>query len=138
MAALKAFTKFVSGNRLHSGDKLNNIFQGFEPVATIAPAADNLVARAGGGQANALQLSAIYNRVTTVVTAGDSVKLPPSKPGDQRTVLNSGASNLQVYGSGSDTINGAPAATGITVAPGKEAEVICFSYGAWLGPVALA
>ena len=36
---------------------------------------DNLFAFPGGGQTNATQLSSEVNRITTVATAGDSIKL---------------------------------------------------------------
>jgi hypothetical protein len=44
-------------------------------------ATDGLVAHAGGGQANGLILTSIFNRVITVGTAADSVVLPPATPG---------------------------------------------------------
>jgi hypothetical protein len=39
---------------------------------------DSIAANAGGGQANAFQLTRQNNRVTTVATTGDSIKLPPA------------------------------------------------------------
>jgi hypothetical protein len=100
---------------------------------------NGLTAHAGGGQASALALTATYCRVTTVATAADSVKLIPAVIGAQQTVRNDAATNsMQLFGSGTDTINGVATATGVAVAAGKQAELTCYSAGAWFGPLALA
>ena len=52
-------------------------------ASTSLTTADTLTAFAGGGQASALALTAQINRVTTVATAGDSVKLPAATAGAQ-------------------------------------------------------
>lgn len=94
--------------------------------------ADAVAARAGGGQANATQLNARINRVTTVATAADSVKLPVSAPGETVTVINAHATNaLQVFGTSPDTINGIATGTGVSVPAGKTAEFFCVTAGAW-------
>jgi hypothetical protein len=46
---------------------------------------DSITAFAGGGQANATLLDSAYNRVTTVASAGDSVKLPSCHTGAANT-----------------------------------------------------
>ena len=76
-------------------------------------AADSLTAFATGGQAGALALTAQMNRVTTVATAGDSVKLPPATPGLDIFVINHGANSMQVFGAGTDTIDDVATATGV-------------------------
>lgn len=85
--------------------------------------ATGLTAHAGGGQASALLLAAELNIVATVGTAADSVKLPaPSYVGQQITVVNNAAANsMQVFGSGTDTINGVATGTGVAQAAGKAA-----------------
>lgn len=85
--------------------------------------ATGLTAHAGGGQASALKLTAAVNRVDTVATAADSVALPaPSFVGQQVIVINNAASNsMQVFGSGTDTINGVATGTGVAQAAGKTA-----------------
>jgi hypothetical protein len=118
---------------------------GTAPGATLPPAAfssgftesaaDGLTAL-GGGQAGALALPAILNRFTTVV-AGNGGRLPASVKGLSIQVLNSGAGALQLYGTGADTINGAAAAAGISVAVGATALLTCYTAGQWRGPVAL-
>lgn len=97
---------------------------------------DGLTAHAGGGQANALALTAAINRVATVATAADSVALPPAVGGQIVIVSNSAASNaMQVFAANgtSDTINATAGSTGISVAAGK--GIIFFSAvaGRWHG-----
>lgn len=97
----------------------------------MGPAANNIVAHAGGGQASATQLTAMENNVTTVATAADSVKLPASAAGMCVTVINSGANALQLFGNGSDTINGAATGTGISLPAGKTGLYSCPASGKW-------
>jgi hypothetical protein len=97
--------------------------------------ANNLTARAGGGQANATQLTACLNRVTVVATAADSVQLPQAVGGQAITVINAGGGNsLQMFGQSglTDTINGTAGSTGIAIASGKSIELFSFP-GAWHG-----
>src|SRR5213595_776251 len=77
-------------------------------------AKDTITAFAGGGQTNATQLLTQTSRVTTVATAADSVKLPPSFPGLELIVINHGSNPMQVFGSGTDTINDVATATGVS------------------------
>lgn len=93
--------------------------------AIFAPGsvATGITAHAGGGQASATLLTAQYNRVDTVATAADSVKLPPPSFVGQVIAItnNDSADSLQVFGSGTDTINGVATATGVAQAAGKTA-----------------
>jgi hypothetical protein len=111
------------------------------PTGALSTVTDALTAHAGGGQANALLLPSRYNRVTTVASAADSVKLQPGVPGLVQTVRNDAVTNsMQVFGSGTDTINGVATGTGVAVAAGHEAQFVCYAapagVGAWHGPVA--
>jgi hypothetical protein len=92
----------------------------------------NLTAHAGGTQAAALALTAQFNRVDTVATAADSVKLPiPTYVGQEIEIMNNAPTNsLQVFGSGTDTINGVATATGVAQAAGKFAMYKATSIGA--------
>lgn len=97
-------------------------------------AADNLVA-AGSTQATAFVLGSAgigneINRFTTV-SAGTGAELPPAQPGMTLLVINSGANPLQVYGNGSDTINGVAATTGVAQMVNSAVFYICLSAGAW-------
>ena len=101
----------------------------------FAPGATNtdtgITAFAGGGQASATLLTAQFNKVATVATIADSVKLPPITPvpfslasiapSTHVIVRNAGANSVQVFGSGTDTINDVATATGVAVAAGKTA-----------------
>lgn len=94
--------------------------------------ADALTAYAGGGQTNALQLTKGINRISTVATAADSVKLPASTAGMVVFVINGAASNsMQVFGAGTDTINDVATATGVAQAAGKSALYVCPVAGKW-------
>jgi hypothetical protein len=94
---------------------------------------DSITAFATGGQTSATALSATknYHRVATVATAADSVKLPASSVGLAHYVRNDGAAAMQVFGAGTDTINGVATATGISQAPGMGVWYICTTAGNW-------
>lgn len=95
-------------------------------------AATGLTAHAGGGQTDALLLTKQINHVTTVATAADSVKLPVSVAGMVVHVVNGAAANsMQVFGSGTDTINDVATATGVAQAAGKSAVYVCPVAGKW-------
>lgn len=96
------------------------------------PFKNSITAHSGGGQSSAVALSAVINVVTTVAAAGDSVKLPVSNPGMEITVVNSGANALQIYGAGTDTINGVATATGIPQAAGAVVTYRCVAAGNWV------
>lgn len=92
---------------------------------------DALTAHAGGGQGSALALSKEVNRISTVATAGDSVKLPASVAGLSIIVINSGANSMQVYGAGTDTINDVATATGVAQQPNSIEVYACPVAGKW-------
>ncbi|HYM31798.1 MAG TPA: hypothetical protein VEU47_10885 [Candidatus Cybelea sp.] len=97
----------------------------------IESSADNLTAHAGGGQANALPLLNEINRITTVAIANDSVALPKSVAGMTVIVINHGANPMQVFGNGTDTINDAAAATGVSQMQNSVVIYMCATAGAW-------
>lgn len=94
-------------------------------------AATALVAHSGGGQASATVLTADINEVTTVAAAADSVKLPASAPGLRITAINQGANPMQVFGNGTDTINGVAFGTGVSQLVGSVVEYWCPVAGVW-------
>jgi hypothetical protein len=94
-------------------------------------AADSLTAHAGGGQGSALALTKQNNRITTVATAADSVALPASAAGMEVIVINSGANPMQVFGAGTDTINGVATATGVSQMANSLVLYTCVTAGAW-------
>jgi hypothetical protein len=99
----------------------------------IESVADALTAHAGGGQANALPLPALINRVTTVATIADSVLLPLAAGvvGVTITVINAATNSLQVFAPSPDTINGVATGTGVAVGGGKTASFFTTVAGAW-------
>ena len=88
-------------------------------------ATDTITAHSGGTQAAALALTTEINRLTVVAAAGDSVKLPLAQAGLDVVVVNSGANNCQVFGSGTDTINDQATATGITQMANSVCLYVC-------------
>ena len=97
---------------------------------------DTITAAAGGTQAGALALSAsktIHN-VTTVASAADSVKLPlATGSGLMHWVKNSAAANsMQLFGAGTDTIDGVATATGVAVAAGKSRICVDIAAGKYV------
>lgn len=131
---------FVPGFRLINGSHLNdlitpinNVFNGTTQIsAPRLTTADALTATPSGNQANALALTAGINRVSTVGSANDSVKLLPAVAGIQQVVINDAATNsMQVFGSGTDTINDVATATGVAQAAGKTAIYSCSVAGKW-------
>lgn len=111
------------------------------PFGTLDSVSTGLTAHAGGGQTSALALTSTVNIVTVVGTAADSVKLPATSAntvGRQIWITNTSATSLQAFGAGTDTINGVATATGVAVAAGKTAMLVCNAAGTWVGPIALA
>ena len=86
---------------------------------------------AGGGRPGAPLLVLGSNEVTTVASAADSVVLPVAIPGSVVFVANAGASALQLFANGSDTINGTAGATGISVATNKRILCVAADLGQW-------
>lgn len=100
--------------------------------ATVNSVTNGITAFAGGGQAGATLLTSVLNRVTVVVTMGDSVKLPSASVAGMRVdVNNQGANACQIFGSGTDTINGVAASVGISQATGLIRTYTCTVIGNW-------
>lgn len=102
----------------------------------IRSASDNLVAAAGGTKAAALLLTSGYNRVITVATTADSVKLPAVTADDiglEVIVVNDGANALQAFGSNSDTIDGIATGTGVALSAAKRASFLLSTYSSGVG-----
>lgn len=89
---------------------------------------DSITATASGNQATAYQLSNMISRISVCATNGDSVKLPPGNhPGMLLMVINDGAANAQVFGSGTDTIDGVATATGVVLTAAKRDIFVCMT-----------
>ena len=74
---------------------------------------------ATGGQASATALTAEINNVTTVATAGDSVKLPAAVTGKHIYIKNSGATALDIFPATSDSIDALAVNLAIRIQPGS-------------------
>ncbi|MDE2022400.1 MAG: hypothetical protein KGI71_05830, partial [Patescibacteria group bacterium] len=120
----------LNGSTLYAD--VGGVISGGSEVPSIT---DAITALAGGGQTGATALTTEINRVTTVATSGDSVSLPASVAGTQVWVINSGANPMQVFGAGTDTINGIATATGISQAAGATAVYTCNAAGNWEVPI---
>lgn len=111
------------------------VFQGNVAFAPgdfyLESSADNIVARAGGGQALATQINTQTARVITVATLGDSVRLPASMPGLEMLIINHGVNPMQVYGAGTDTIDDAVTTTGVQQMANSFVLYSCATTGAW-------
>jgi hypothetical protein len=98
----------------------------------LGPASNGLTAFAGGGQASATALPSYINRVTTVATAADSVKLPAAVAGLQITVINAAAANaMNVFPQTGEVINALAANAALSVAANKSVVFSCAVAGTW-------
>jgi hypothetical protein len=127
------------GGGVKTGQTVNGFFYG------SLMGQDNIVAHAGGGQANAVPITAPLARIVTVATAADSVVLPPAIRGMEVTVVNDAAANsanvfpasaAQGGVAGGDSINAlaANAAFALAAVNGGGAGptlFYCFSTGVW-------
>lgn len=109
---------------------------------------DNITALAGGAQTGATLLDSGFNRVVTVASSGDSVKLPSCHTGASNTsqlaagiisgnttgiqigVVNSHASNaINVFPATGESINALSANTAFSLAAGKTIVFTCSPAG---------
>lgn len=94
--------------------------------------ANALTAFAGGGQGSALQLAKQINRVTTVASAGDSVKLPAALAGMQVIVINAAAANaMDCFPASGEVINALSADTALSILANKTVMFVCSVNGTW-------
>jgi hypothetical protein len=82
------------------------------PAPCRPPPQIGLTAAADGLKADATALGYGVNSVTTVAGAADSVLAPYAYPGAVCVINNDGANALQVFGKGTDTIDGIATGTG--------------------------
>jgi len=90
-----------------------------------------ITAFATGGQASATLLIADDNVISTVATAGDSVKLPSASPSLKVWVYNDSANSLDLFPNTSDSINGIAIDTAISIAPGAGVSLRSISATVW-------
>lgn len=103
----------------------------FGAIASEYTVKNAITARAGGGQASATALTARFNRITTVTTADDSVKLPAAKAGASCFVFNKGANSANVFPATGDKVNALSANAAYALAATKGAMFVCMVDGTW-------
>lgn len=113
---------FVPTNGLQSGVALQKM------ANQLYDTAAGITAQADGTKANATRLNAVHNLVETSAGAADSVLLPKGYVGLEITIANFGGNTIQVFGSGSDTIDNVVTATGVTQADATVAKYRCMKY----------
>ncbi len=112
--------RFVPGKALQNGYDLNKLSD------LLGSTQNGIIARAGGGKANATALNASKCRIATAATAADSVRLPSGYPGFEVSIYNAGVASVQVFGSNRDTINNVATGTGVAQAAGVTALYTCY------------
>jgi molybdopterin synthase catalytic subunit len=91
-----------------------------------------ITASASSDQAGAVALTTGINRVTTVGSAGDSVRLPAATAGKIVVVINAAAANsMDVFPATGEVINALAANTALACAANKTQIYICAVAGTW-------
>lgn len=88
-------------------------------------------AYAGGGQANATQITSKWTIFTGVASDNDSAKLPSALADLHYMIANVGANNLALYPASGENFNGLAANTAINVPVNTYMEVLCGTAGTW-------
>lgn len=124
---------FVNGDQ--DGTPFYGVYQvasGGTLIKKPTTVTNGITAFAGGGQGSAVELVSGINRVTTVATAADSVKLPAAKAGQSITVVNAAASNaMAVFPQTGEIINALSANASLSVAANKAINFYCAVDGTW-------
>lgn len=103
----------------------------FGAIASEYTVTNAITAYAGGGQTNGVALTARFNRIGTVATTGDSVKLPAAKAGASCFVFNKGANSADVFPASGDKVNALSANAAYALAATKGAMFVCMVDGTW-------
>lgn len=135
---VSAFTSFLPGFRLVDGGQLKS------QADLIFSYEIGITAHAGGGQTSARALTAALNRIDTVATSSDSVKLPQAVPGRQVSIDNASSTTLAIFGVTNNPLTGAgdtiaaynsntyqATGTGVTQATTRVAVYQCLEAGKW-------
>lgn len=118
--------RFIPSRQLLPGDWANAISDALfstQSAVTATPA---------GTAVTSLLLSSANVNVAVVATANDGVRLPPAVAGLEVSIVNSDAADsLQIFATGTDTINATAGATGVALAAGAAAIFRCIKAGNW-------
>lgn len=91
----------------------------------------------GSNRATSLALTNTINNITSAA-ASTGVTLPAAVSGNIVVVNNLGANAIQVYGAGSDTIDGVAAATGVPLTNTKRSLYVCVAAATWISLMGVA
>lgn len=101
-------------------------------LANMNSVSNALTAFATGGQASATALPSAINRVTTVGTGADSVKLPAARAGMRIVVINAAAANaMNVFPQTGEFINALAVNTALSVVANRTVMFVCAVNGTW-------
>lgn len=103
-----------------------------QTLANVPSVAAAITATAGGTKATAFAMVADVNRIAVCATIADSVLLPPALSGSTCFLANDGVASANVFGQGTDTINGVATATATAFAAARRSTCVCVTDGAWL------
>lgn len=103
---------------------LGDVLAGLAPTYKVVT---GITATPSGTQGTSILLSGSVNVVATVATIGDGVKLPLAVQGIAVMIANTAANACQVFGSGTDTINAAATAVGVSQGGVSSAIYYCVS-----------
>lgn len=113
-----------TGTQTFAGDLITQAYLKRSFAATV-------VAFATGGQASATQITKDVNRLTTVATNGDSVKLPAGTPGMEIFIQNDGVANANIFPATGEFIDAGAANAAVSMTAGSNAKFICVDTGIW-------
>lgn len=120
-------TILPSGLQLIDGDLITELSQ-----MRLNNSTNGITAKVNGGKSGATQLSNGVNNITVVNTANDSALLPIADGKSIVIVINSdSADSVQIFGQGTDTINGIATGTGVAQAHGITALYVSPVKGQW-------
>jgi hypothetical protein len=104
------------------------------PVGQILQSVQaNITAHSGGGQANAVPLTAMACFISTGAVLTDSVVLPAAVPGMEISVIvqNIVAASVAVFPNGTDTINAGGAGASVAAVKNAVTMFYCGVAGQW-------
>lgn len=132
MPGVTAQVTATSGpSQIGGADPAGETITGTFPTFSASSATNGLTAHAGGGQTNALPITTMISRFTTVATAADSSILPAATVGAIAYVRNDGAASMNVFPATGQNFNGGTANAAFAVANGKGAVFFCAVAGIW-------
>lgn len=100
-------------------------------LADMMSAVSGITASATSNQAGATPLTRTINRITTVASAGDSVRLPAALPGAMILVKNTTATSMDVFPATGENINALADNAAFAVGATTSRMFFCALAGTW-------